>query len=145
MIGHPVCSRFDLSPNPQELLTKLALVYCIDPLIVGDRDDTLAEIYREPARFEEQALTVLGNSTASGEEIDLLAQTGRNIHGAHVIPEIRIVSLGRVIVQYQEVTDTQKFVVENSIEFFSLELAVLRRREEFDQVGDRGLDQIDRR
>ncbi len=77
------------------------------------------------------------------EQFETLVQTVRHSHGPHVVPEIGIVALGRVVMQDQEVAHPFELQVHPAVVFLDLNHAVMALGKQFEQFRDTFLDQVD--
>ncbi|VVT14865.1 conserved hypothetical protein [Sphingomonas aurantiaca] len=113
------------------------------------RHDALSEIDRDPARFEEQPLTILRHASSAAEKVDLVGEGGRDLHRPDMVPEVRIVARRGVIMQDQEIADAVIFHVDHAVEFGPVRrgdtVSAHILREQLDQLRDRHLREIDAR
>src|SRR5690606_9351678 len=120
-------------------------VESVDERVVSSRPDLLAEKDRDPVRVDEELVVFAEESSGCPEKIDLALQGARNAHRAAIIPEWRIVAAGRMVVQHDEVADALPRERRESVVLRDLRLIETPRREERQELGDAGLDEMNAR
>jgi hypothetical protein len=98
----------------------LASARQVGALVVTRREHALAEIDRNPARVEEHALAILHDAPAAAKQLHLLRQAVGDRHRPDVVPEVRIVAFGGMVMEDQEVADAIIFQVDDAVELVAI-------------------------
>jgi len=110
--------------------------------VIASRAQTLPVHYLEPAELREQFVAFAEDAALALEQLHLQAQRLGDRHGAAIVPERRVISLRRVVMQNDEVADMLKFATRLPIVFVDIHLTAGSAGEKRNQASDCGLNQM---
>src|SRR5690606_10308885 len=105
MRRHVVGGLADRLLDVSEPSAQLVFAHHVDQRIVAARADVLTDHDREPARIVEELVVLAEDAAAVSEQIHLVLEEVGDAHVAAVVPERRVVALGRLVVEHDEIAD----------------------------------------
>jgi hypothetical protein len=115
----------------------------VEARIESRRDHALTYVHGHPARLVEQTQLVIQDHAALAKQFHFVGEAVRDRHRAYVVPKRRIVALGRVVMQHDEVADALELDVHDPVVFACIDRVKVSVGKQFDEMRHRRLDEID--
>ena len=90
-------------PHRLQVSSQTVIRHGVRERIVPARQDPLSDIYGDPARIEEATFPVGDERTTLTKQLHSMGKGLRKLHGAAVVPECRVRTFRRVVMQDEEI------------------------------------------